>query len=216
MRDKSRNNHHGHYRTRSDAAIAAEKLEAAAFALAESAHRGQMYGDRPYMYHLEMVCEAVYPCDVDGVASLAARRAVALLHDVIEDTSITCEKVAEVCGQEVSDIVWELTSRPEEAGDKSRNLEFARLAGMSLSAKIVKVADLASNMRCCAEDNSPYLAGYVAAWPRYKDALAEAFRLDDNALDSIELCIRVYNEPERKWRPVIQHRGLVYNISSEV
>ncbi len=209
---KSRNTFSHDYKDRSDAAKAADKLEKKAFDLAYSAHAGQKYGEHPYIYHLEMVASAIPWLDTADVTQFSIMKAAALLHDVIEDTPITREQVAEECGKEVADIVWELTNRPEEVNDKSRDLEFARLSGISLSAKIIKATDLACNMACCVADNSPYLSGYVAAWPRYNAALAEAWTHHKHALESIQWCLRIASEPG-KWRPQIQS-GLVTNIWS--
>ena len=178
--------------------------------LAESAHWGQKYGDRPYLHHCLMVAAATPPHDADDMRHVVMK-SVAVLHDVIEDSSTTREEIAAVCGAEVASLVWELTARPEEADDKSRDLEFARLAGMSLPAKIIKCYDLACNMACCVVDRSPYLAGYVASWPRYEAALAKAWPMCGDALESIRCCLRVAGEPG-KWTPEM---GRYYSPFSE-
>lgn len=167
--------------------------------LAESAHWGQKYGSLPYLHHCLMVSAATPPYDGDDRLHVVMKSA-AVLHDVIEDSSVTREQIAEVCGTEVASLVWELTARPEEKDDASRDLEFTRLAGMSLPAKVIKCYDLACNMACCVVDGSPYLTGYVASWPRYEAALAAALAIRPDALESILYSLRVAGEPG-KWTP---------------
>lgn len=58
-----------------------------AFALAQKWHGDQLYGDRPYIYHLVLVLrqvEMMYKEDPD----LEHLRVLAVLHDLFEDTDI--------------------------------------------------------------------------------------------------------------------------------
>lgn len=50
--------------------------------LAETGHKGQRYGDFPYMYH-------VYSVHAEVVHMGAHTRMVALMHDLLEDTHVT-------------------------------------------------------------------------------------------------------------------------------
>lgn len=55
-------------------------------ALAEHHHYGQMYGEKPYMYHIDSVIASVKAkWGVYNTTILA----VAALHDIIEDTDVT-------------------------------------------------------------------------------------------------------------------------------
>ena len=58
--------------------------KARAFAL--TAHGSQMYGDRPYAFHLEAVVSLLSGYGTDA-------QIVGYLHDVIEDTRVTEDEV---------------------------------------------------------------------------------------------------------------------------
>ncbi len=73
--------------------------------LATKAHEGQMYGDSQYMVHPEAVAshfEDEY------------HKAVALLHDVIEDTPVTFGLLKDQFPPEVAFAVLELTRQKDE------------------------------------------------------------------------------------------------------
>lgn len=77
-----------------------------AYELAEKYHAGQMYGDRPYLYHLNAVVESIKRKWGDGNKALLA---VAVLHDILEDTDCTEEILKEAVGKDVTKFVVALT-----------------------------------------------------------------------------------------------------------
>lgn len=77
-----------------------------AYGLAEQYHEGQMYGDRPYIYHLNAVVESIKRKWGDGNKALLA---VAVLHDILEDTSCTEEILKEAVGKDITKFVVALT-----------------------------------------------------------------------------------------------------------
>lgn len=79
--------------------------------LAARKHAGQMYGDKLYMYHLMAVVESV------------ARKwgwhnkdllAIAVLHDILEDTDLTFEELVEAVGKDIARCVEALSKREGE------------------------------------------------------------------------------------------------------
>src|SRR5579862_9178264 len=71
------------------------------YALAEGAHRGQLRASgESYIEHPLAVAEILAELEMDR-ATIAA----ALLHDVVEDTSITAEEVAQNFGEEIASLV---------------------------------------------------------------------------------------------------------------
>lgn len=96
------------------------------------AHAGQMYGDQPYITHLLRVAMM---CDT------AEEKIVALLHDVVEDTSITMYDLKEWYDSEIVDAVDCLTRRPDESYE-------VYLSGIESNpmAKNVKIKDLCDNI----------------------------------------------------------------------
>ena len=77
-----------------------------AYGLAEKWHAGQMYGDQSYMYHLNAVVESIKRKWGDGNRALLA---VAILHDILEDTDLTEEELKLLVGKDITKCVVALT-----------------------------------------------------------------------------------------------------------
>lgn len=105
-----------------------------AIQIAVSAHAGQVdKAGQPYILHpLRVMCSVETPHE----------RLVAVLHDVIEDTSVTIDDLAnEGFPAEVLDAVQALTKLSGES-----RLDAARRAVRNTIARKVKLADVADNM----------------------------------------------------------------------
>jgi len=76
---------------------------ARAFAL--EAHGEQRYGSRPYHVHLDSVAELVEEHGEEA-------QALAYLHDVVEDTPVQIDAIAEAFGRRIADCVAILTDEP--------------------------------------------------------------------------------------------------------
>lgn len=128
-----------------------------AIAMAVAAHSGQTdKSGRPYILHpLRLMCRM--ESDLD--------RVVAVLHDVIEDTSLTFGDLrTEGFPQEILDALDCLTKRKAESYD-----EFIRRAAANPTARVVKLADLEDNMDVrrltnVAEGDAARLTKYLRAW----------------------------------------------------
>lgn len=108
------------------------KLTIAAMCLAYNAHHGQVdKGGVPYIFHPFHLAEQME----DEVSCTAA-----LLHDVVEDTDITMEQLAEQFPAEVIDVLRLLT---HEEGVPYMDY-LARLAPNPVARRI-KLADIAHN-----------------------------------------------------------------------
>jgi len=115
---------------------------------ATEAHRGQMYGDKPYVYHLEQVAKEYLSffrgsAVEDGVV-------VAYLHDVLEDTDKTEENLLQAgFSQGVVSCVSKLTFWNKLS--REQYIEDIRVLRHSPTilrvAWEVKVADTMSNLR---------------------------------------------------------------------
>jgi (p)ppGpp synthase/HD superfamily hydrolase len=106
----------------------------------------------PYINHLlevaNLVTAATNGADPNVVIA-------ALLHDAIEDQGIAAETIASEFGQNVVDIVMEVTDdkslpKPER---KRRQVESA--SKKSREAKLIKLADKTSNVRAVANSPAP-------------------------------------------------------------
>lgn len=107
-----------------------------AFRVAVRSHGAQHYGPYNYGYHLRHVIATLK----DLGFTTEAHRAVAALHDVIEDTPATAEDIERRFGAQVAVAVQMLTRRPDVShGDY--------IAGMNELAFAVKLADRYCNLR---------------------------------------------------------------------
>lgn len=114
---------------------------------AARAHAGQTRkgGEVPYVNHVIEVAHLVATHGGDEDAAVAA-----LLHDVVEDTDATVERVADGFGPRVAALVDALTDRPgwEALPRRERKrLQAGHLAGADPAARRIKVADQISNLR---------------------------------------------------------------------
>lgn len=107
-----------------------------AFRVAVRSHEGQHYGPYSYGYHLRHVVVTLKEL---GFTS-QAHRAVAALHDVIEDTPATAEEIQQRFGEDVAVAVQMLTRRADVSLEDY-------IAGMNELAFAVKLADRCCNLR---------------------------------------------------------------------
>lgn len=111
-------------------------------------HGGQMRRGavkEPYIVHPLRVAEIVSEAGFGDEVVAAA-----LLHDVLEDTNAVHADLAMMFGNEIADVVLELTDDPdaEALGIQSRkSAQAEKAAGMSVAAKAVKIADQMDNVR---------------------------------------------------------------------
>ncbi|MBF0264314.1 MAG: RelA/SpoT family protein [Gammaproteobacteria bacterium] len=120
-----------------------------AYLFGAEAHDGQtrMSGE-PYIYHPIAVARILADMRMDAQTLVAA-----MLHDVIEDTEIAKEQVADEFGQEVAEIVDGLTkldnikfnSKDEAKAESFRKLVLAMVN--DLRVILIKLADRLHNMR---------------------------------------------------------------------
>ncbi|UAV84507.1 metal dependent phosphohydrolase, HD region [Pseudomonas phage PHB09] len=87
-----------------------DSLQVRAMTFAMKAHEGQMYGEHPYGYHLSQVVQNVRIRKAED-SLLPTYVAVAWLHDVLEDTSISYIELEREFGICVADAVARLTKK---------------------------------------------------------------------------------------------------------
>ncbi|MFL9865848.1 HD domain-containing protein [Paraburkholderia fungorum] len=71
----------------------------------------------------------------------------AILHDTIEDTSTTDEELTELFGSDVAAIVQEVSDDKSLTKDERKRLQITYARSLSYGAKLVKIADMISNLR---------------------------------------------------------------------
>jgi (p)ppGpp synthase/HD superfamily hydrolase len=128
-----------------------------AISIAVEAHRGQKDKDgAPYILH---------PLRVMGRVDGESAKMVAVLHDVVEDTSWTFEKLrGEGFPDEILQALEGVTKRQGESYE-----DFVKRAGNNPVARRVKLADLEDNMDVrrlekVTQNDSERLAKYISAW----------------------------------------------------
>jgi len=121
-----------------------------AYLFAAKAHRGQLYPGTglPYLIHLSFVSmEIIAALAVEEAAHPDLAVQCALLHDVIEDTEVSKQKLEEEFGKEVADGVDALSKR-KEFEESQRLLEsLNRIQLQPHEVWMVKLADRICNLQ---------------------------------------------------------------------
>lgn len=143
--------------------------------IAMKAHENQVYGNKPYMYHLNQVCEFVtqvnsrteimeianktgWAEDFDHRQIASLLQTCAFLHDILEDTEWTEEMlISEGFNDMVVDTVVSVTKLPEE--DKQTYLE--RLCKNPWAVLVKKADSFANLQNCLAEGRTKGIIKYT-------------------------------------------------------
>ena len=113
--------------------------------LAQHFHSGQKYGEYDYFeYHLRGVVELLSEVSLSPVS--VSMISVALLHDILEDTSCTYETLENIFGVTVADTVSILT---KVDGEPIEQYLFGICSNPT--ARVVKFADSLFNYRECVK-----------------------------------------------------------------
>jgi (p)ppGpp synthase/HD superfamily hydrolase len=111
------------------------------FAVEKHGNQKRKYDGAPYIVHLEGVAGIL----IENGHTEADLIAAALLHDTVEDTDATIQKITELFGENVAELVYWLTDA-EQGNRKSRVLQAAwRLSRAPWEAKLIKLADIIDN-----------------------------------------------------------------------
>lgn len=139
---------------------------------AEIAHGGQMYGEDPYIKHLQDVHDALVDFGVTDIRALAA----GYLHDVVEDTDVSIQDVQCEFGFLVADIVWFCTDEEGESRKERKSATYKKWQALISSHpkghydlhRTVKVVDRICNLRDCPPG---LLKMYRKEHAEFKDAI---------------------------------------------
>lgn len=114
---------------------------------AAHAHKAQQrkgIDAEPYVNHLlevaELVAHAKTPGDVEVVIA-------ALLHDTVEDTTVTEADLVAAFGARVASLVMAVTDDKSLSKEERKRLQILHAPGLSRDAKLIKLADKISNLR---------------------------------------------------------------------
>lgn len=146
-----------------------------ALAFAAEAHANQRRkgaAQEPYINHLiEVLSLVARVTDGEDTELMIA----ALLHDVVEDTPVSAPALAERFGMRVAAIVVENSDDMTLPKDERRRQRIATMGHKSVDARIVKTADVISNLRAVAASppagwNLDRRLGYLDACRQLIDA----------------------------------------------
>ena len=138
----------------------------------ESIDQRRKYTNTPYFVHPERVSKIVRENGGDDNMIAAA-----LLHDVLEDTPVTEEMLRELVGDEVTDLVVELTNvaQPEDGNRAERmRIDRERLAKVSPAAQTIKCADIIDNVKDIRKYDPEFAEVYIPEKERELDVLTKA------------------------------------------
>jgi len=153
--------------------------------LAAGAHAGQTYGTEPYTAHLEQVVEVVREFEFHHLTSTIQ---IAWLHDIVEDTGVTPELLADLGVDKFT--IWAVEFLTDEDGPNRKTKKFntyervrqtkeRKPRGAWLEqALTVKWADRIANIRM-ATANSPEL---LKMYRREAQAFREVYLPDEISL----------------------------------
>lgn len=80
-------------------------------------HAEQMFGEQPYYYHLDMVHAIAVKFGLGKEYEIAA-----YLHDLLEDTPLTKEELAQEFGEEIADMVFCVSGFGENRQEKQKDI----------------------------------------------------------------------------------------------
>lgn len=136
-----------------DSVLTNEIVISFAFGYAAAAHRGQTYGGVPYTEHLRATVDNVvfaynsaqYPTTLPNrLGSILT----AILHDVVEDTSVTIEDIQNSFGPDVRDAVDGVTDEYWENSTRAaRKAATYGKTARNPTSRIVKLADRLANVQ---------------------------------------------------------------------
>lgn len=141
------------------------QLESRAKALAIKFHTGQIRkaNGRPYSEHLAEVVDLlkhVTNVNVSDEIILAA----GWLHDVLEDTECSRSDIVECCGEDVLKLVVALTDDKTKSLAERRKSVLKKLENAPESIRLLKLADITSNVALLPCDWSHEKTSHYLKW----------------------------------------------------
>lgn len=141
------------------------------------AHGAQMYGDKPYILHLEQVAsitQSAANARKEGHAAEHRYRLIVIsyLHDILEDTSIDRRALRAIFGEEIAHVVWVMTDPPNKSRHERKRQVNTALTyiteGHLRDALIVKPADRLANMENAKLTRVDLLRMYQGEYPEFR------------------------------------------------
>ncbi|HUF87780.1 MAG TPA: HD domain-containing protein [Thermohalobaculum sp.] len=138
-----------------------------------SAHRRKGAEAEPYVNHLadvaRRVAEATGGRDVNLIAA-------ALLHDTVEDVGVTADDLVAVFGADIAALVLEVTDDSGLARVERKRQQVMKAPGISARARMLKLADKASNLRAIVASPPDWPAARKFEYADWAEQVAAGLR----------------------------------------
>ena len=129
-----------------DVSLIAKAMNFAALKHADQRRKGEK--QEPYFNH---VAEVAFLLAEHTDGTDAELVAAGLLHDTIEDTNTTHAELVREFGENIADIVQEVSDDKSLAKEERKRLQIEHAPHKSDKAKLVKIADKTANLRAILE-----------------------------------------------------------------
>lgn len=158
---------------------------------AAEAHKNQRRKNAtkdPYINHPIRVAKFIQ--EIGGIGNYEVL-ASAYLHDVVEDTNITLDDIENIFGEEIRNIVDEVSNNTSLSSLEQKQAQVETASHKSYEAKLVKLGDLYDNLSSLINDIPPswsvlktrgyfvwkyfVLKGYVGTNENLENAIKELF-----------------------------------------
>ena len=141
-----------------------------AWEMALKAHRNQKWGNHPYTEHLLRV-ESLLEDYLNSHYDLNDPvRIAAILHDIVEDTDTTLEKIETWFGEEVEQLVWRLTDEAGANRKERKEATYPKIAE-NREAVLIKLCDRIVNIEYSLEVSSSKVDMYVKDYDNFRESL---------------------------------------------
>jgi GTP diphosphokinase / guanosine-3',5'-bis(diphosphate) 3'-diphosphatase len=111
--------------------------------------RRKVAGQIPYVNHLAEVASLLATSTGGADAELVA---AGWLHDTVEDTVTSRDELAISFGEDVASLVMEVTDDKTLSKEERKRLQVVKTPAKTPRAKMIKLADLTSNLRKLPDD----------------------------------------------------------------
>lgn len=140
-------------------------LKEQALMLAEKVHRHQEYGPFPYMYHINKVKGVAEKLGYDEEIVISC-----ILHDCLEDTSLSYSKIRNLFSKEIADIVYAVTDELGKTRGERKRKTYPKIR-KNWKAVVVKICDRIANMEFSYQSKSSHYSMYDKEYGLFKEEL---------------------------------------------
>ncbi len=156
---------------------------------AADAHKDQLYGDKPYIAHLDAVFGVLKEFGSFPVGHCLWDQSLAdaaYLHDVLEDTDVTFEHIRAEFGLRCAQLVEGVTDEPGENRAERKKLTYPKTAADPWCV-MLKLADRIANVRAAGElEDTRLLDMYMEEYSEFRRALHSELILNETMWEELD------------------------------